>query len=331
MGPVKEAWNLEYTSAIDDTEIHSIEEWDSDQSVDTLAYHRRGTAALWTALAVLAVALAVAVAYGYSVISKQNTELMWLSGRMNSLGAIHDRVESAETLLNRWNARQAMLAAHVQKMDTDWRSGLDQVRLRAAGMVANARQSEHSELNRRTAALNQEITQVSAWQRTQLAHIAQLERQLADTRQELASAKASYTRELAALHQQHASSQQEIEFLNNVLSTDQTDFEAQQNRNKEIVQGVTLHLTGTDLAHQRFRGWIRLAGNGRTLWVRNHPVELPVVFYPKPDGQAYELVVTKVNRHGVSGYLLVPSETSIQQQDVASNSKPVTTSGQGTF
>ncbi len=331
MGPVKEKWSAGCAIQLDDTEIRAIEGWDGDQSIDTLVHHRRGTAALWTALAVMAIALAVAVAYGYTVISQQNAELMWLSGRTNSLGALRDRADRLETLLNRWNVRQAILAAHVQEMDTAWRSGLDEVRLRAEGLVANARQSENDGLNQRTAALNAQVAQISSRQHAQLALIAQLERQLATTREELAAAKSGYGRELAALHQQQISSQQEIDSLNNVLSTDQINFEAEKNRDEEIAQGVVLHLTGTDLAHQNFRGWIRIAGSQRTIWVRSHPAELPVVFYPKPGGEAYELVVTKVNSNAVSGYLLVPSNTSSGQQDVASNSKPITTSAQGSF
>ncbi len=331
MGPVKEKWSVEYTPPIDDTEIHSSEEWDGDQSADTLVCHRRGTAALWTAITVLAVALAVTLAYGYSVISKQNTELMLLSGRTSSLGAMRDRADRLETFLNRWNIRQAILAAHVQKMDADWRSGLDEVRLRAAGLVANARQSGDNDLNQRTAALNREIAQLATRQHAQLDLIAQLEGQLADTREGLASVNAGYTRELAALHQQQFSNQQEIDSLNNVLSTDQISFEAAKNHDEEIGRGVALHLTGTDLAHQRFRGWIRIAGSPRTIWVRSHPAELPVVFYPKPGGEAYELVVTKVNRGAVSGYLLLPNERNSGQPNVASNSKPITTALQGSF
>lgn len=331
MGSVKEKWSVEYTPPIDDTEIQSMEEWYGDPSIDTLVDHRRGTAALWTALAVLAVALAVAVAYGYSVISKQNTELKWLSARTSSLGTIRDRTARVETLLNRWNVRQAMLAARVQNMDTEWRSNVEQVGLRSAGMVANARQSEQNDLNQRTAALNREIAQLSGRQQAHLEHIVQLERQLAATQQELASARADYSRELASLHQQQVSSQQEMDSLNNVLSTDQIDFEAEKNRDTKIVQGVALHLTGTDPAHQRFRGWIRVAGSRSTIWVRSHPVELPVVFYPEPGGEAFELVVTKVSSGAVAGYLLMPSGMSSGQQNVASNRKPITRSGQRVF
>jgi hypothetical protein len=331
MGPVKEKWSVEYTLPLDETEIQPVEEWEGEHSIDTLVDHRRGTAALWTALAVLAVALAVAVAYGYSVISKQNAQLTWAAGRISSLGAMHDRVESLETLLNRAEVRQAMLSARVQNMDSDWRSGLDEVRLRSAGMVANARQSVDRDLVSRTAALNSKMSEIADRQHAQLTHIAQLESQLANTQRELASAKAEYTSNLAALHQQQVSSLQQIYSLNNALSTDQVDFEAAKNHDAEIAHGVALHLTGTDRAHQKFRGWIRIEGGRRTIWVRNHPAELPVVFYPKAGGEAYELVVTKVSPDAVSGYLLVPGEAGSLQQDVASNSKPDSTSGQEAF
>lgn len=331
MGPVKEKWSGEYTLPIENTEIHPVEEWDSDRSIDTLVYHRRGTAALWTAIAVLAVALAVALTYGYSVISRQNTELMWLSKRTSSVATMPDRVNSLETLLNRSNVRQAMLAARVQNMDSDLRSGLDQVSLRAAGMAANIRQSADRDLNQRAAALNAEIGQIAARQRTQLGLISQLKSELANTQLELASARTEYAHELAALHEQQVSSRQAIYSLNNVLSTDQVVFEAEKNHDAEIAQGIALHLTGTDMAHQKFRGWIQVEGGRHTIWVRNHPAELPVVFYPKPGGESYELVVTKVSADGVSGYLLVPGVSGSRHQDVASYSKSITDFDQGTF
>ena len=331
MGPVKEKWSVEYTPPIDDTETRSFEEWDSDQSIDSLVYHRRGTAGLWTALAALAVAMVVALAYGYSVVSQHNTVLTRLSGRMSSLGALQDRADRVETRINDWNAKQASLAAQVQGMNTDWKSGLDDVRLRAATLVGHAMRRENNDWNLRTAALDAHIAEIISRQQADQVLIAQLERELANTRQELVSAKAAYTRELAEVRQQQVVSQQEVDSLNNVLSTDQIDFEVAKNRDEEIVQGVSLHLSSTDLAHQKFRGWIWIAGSRRRIWVHNHPAELPVAFYPKPDGVAYELVVTKVGPEDVAGYLLVPSDTNGQQRDMAVNSKPTTRFGEGAF
>ncbi|TAM83938.1 MAG: hypothetical protein EPN47_03780 [Acidobacteria bacterium] len=329
MGPVKEKLSLEYTPPIDGIEIHSFKEWDSDQSVDSLAYHRRGTAGLWTALAALAVAVGVAAAYGYSVVSQHNSELMWLSGRMGSLGELRGRADRFEKRFNDWSTKQASLADQVQKMNADWKSGLDGVRQRAAALVGGAAQRENNELNLRTAALNAHINEIISRQSANQALIAHLESELTSTRLELASAKADYNRELADLREQQVVSQQQVASLNNVLSTDQVGFEVAKNREKEIVQGVSLHLIGTDLAHQKFRGWIWIAANRRRIWVRDHPADLPVAFYPKADGVAYELVVTKVGPEGIAGYLLVPSDVNSQQQDVASNIKSTTRFGEG--
>jgi hypothetical protein len=331
MGPVKEKWSVENATPIDGTEIHSFEEWDGDQSIDSLAYHRRGSAGLWTALAALAVALVVAAVYGYSVVSQHNSELMWLSGRMSSLGGLGDRADRIEQRFNDWRAKQASLAVQVQKMDADWKSGLDDVRLRAAAVVGSAVQKENSDVNLRTAALNAHIDEILSRQRADQVLVAQLERELANTRQELASTKVAYDRELAELRQQQVVSQQAVASLNNELSTDQLNFEVAKNRDEEVVHGVSLHLSGTDLAHQKFRGWIWMAGSGRRIWLHDHPAELPVTFYPKPDGVAYELVVTKVGPEDVAGYLLIPSDTNSQQEDVASNSKPITRFGEGAF
>jgi hypothetical protein len=41
--------------------------------------------------------------------------------------------------------------------------------------------------------------------------------------------------------------------------------------------------------------------------------------------------VTKVGPEDVAGYLLVPGDISSQKQDIASNSKPVSRLGVGTF
>ena len=332
MGPVKEGWSVDYAPLIDDTEIHSFEEWESVQSMDLPVHHRKRTVGLWTAIATLAVALVVAAGYGYSVISKSNAEIARLSARVDSFSGVPQQVNGLEASLNNWNTRQGRLEAHIEKIDSDWNLGLNNARLRSAELVAYAHRKEHEALNQRTADLNAQIADVAFREHQQQAHVAQLENELADARQELAFAKASYAHQLAAFHQQQISSQREISSISNVLSTNQIDFQAEKNHDVEVVQGVSLHLTGTDLTHQRFGGWIWIAANRRRIWIRNHPAELPVVFYPQRGGEAYELIVTKVNRGGAAGYIVVRGNAIGPQQDVASNGKSImAVPGQGTF
>ncbi|MEJ2007663.1 MAG: hypothetical protein P8Z30_05810 [Acidobacteriota bacterium] len=323
---------VEYEPIFEDTGIHlSDEEWDSNESNDMPVHHKRRAAGLWTALASLAVALAIVAGYGYSVISKQNSELARLSGRLDSFSAIPGRTSKLEVGLEEWETRQTSLAAHVQSLDAGLKPGLDKVRLHAAALVANADQREQEALGQHTAILNAQISEMTSHQHAQQIHIAQLERELASTRQELSSAREGYEHELAALQQQRIATQQEIVSLDNRFSMDQVAFSVEKNKDEEIVPGVILHLTRTNAAHQRFRGWIRLLTSNRRIWVRDNSIERPVIFHPGPGGKAYELIVTRVNSGGAAGYLLVPGNSKGQQTDVASGSKPPTATGAGSL
>lgn len=332
MGRTNDKRIPEYEPIFEDTETHlSDEEWDDSHSNDMPIYHKRRTAGLWTALATLAVALAVVAGYGYSVINEHNTELAWLSGRQDSFSAFRGRMTRLESGLNGWKTRQASLAIHVKNLDAGFNSGLKKVRLGAAALVANTYQREQEALDQRTADLNQQIAQMMSQERTQQVHMAQLERELASTRQELATVRETYTRQLAALQEQQISSQRKLASIDNRLSTDQVDFSAAKNKDEEIVPGITLHLTRTNTAHQRFQGWIRLMETNRRIWVRGNPIERPVVFYPEAGGEAFELVITRVNQKGAAGYLLVPGDSRSQQANVASGIKSLTAQDGGSF
>ena len=332
MAPINNPWSAEPKLVLEDTEMHMPDEaWGIDQSSDVPAYHKRRTAGLWTAIASLAVMLAVAAAYGYSVLSKDNAQLAWLPGMARSISAVHGRLNGLEARLKAWQEGQDRLAARIQKLDTGWESRWNEARLYTAKLVNNAYQKQHQELDQRTAMLNAQIAQTSSRQLTEQIRIAQLEKELALTRMELTSVKENYSRELAALRERQSASQRQIASINNLLSTDEVDFEIEKNRGEEIVPGVSLHLTKTDAQHQRYQGWIWLAANRRTIWVRGQGVQRPVVFYPTTGGEAYELVITRVNQKQATGYLLVPRDSATQQAALASHNKSATSPDPSSF
>lgn len=321
MTPVKEKrWRVDQKPSFEDVEIRVPEEWENDHRIDEPVYHRRRSAGLWTALASLAVVVAVMAAYGYSVLSNQNDQLAWLPGLIKSVSVVRDRTNGLEATMKQWSGRQEHLAAKVQQLGSGWQAGLDGVREHAATLVNNAYQKERAELSQRAAALNAKIAEMASRQQAEQNHIAQLEKQLTGTRQELASVRESYTRELATLQLRQISNRRAIVAVGKKLSTDQVNFEASKNRDAAIVPGVTLHLAGTNTSHQRFRGWILLAGSGQKIWVRRQAVQTPIVFYPVPGGEAYELVVTRVEQKSVAGYVLVPGSSEGQSASVASAS-----------
>jgi len=331
MIPVKDKWSAVRRSSFDDVELNLPEEWESEDHPEAPVYHRRRSAGLWTALASLAVALAVLAIYGYSVLSNQNKQLAWLPGLAKSVAAVRTRTDDLASSLGGWNSRQQALESRVRKLDATWKSRLAGARRQATELVSNAHQKEREELDQRTSALKAQIAEMASQQQVEHTHLAQVEKDLVATRQELASARESHNREMAALQLRQASTQGEIDSINKSLSTGQVDFQAVQGQDADLAPGVSLHLTGTDVAHQRFRGWIWLAGTRRRLWFRRQAVAAPVVFYPKTGGQAYELVVTRVGSGGVAGYLVTPGGSESQATNVVANSKTLDAPVQGSF
>ncbi len=320
MSPVKEKWSAEYSPSFDEVEIHLPEDWEGAEHLDPVVHRKRRSAGLWTAIASLAVLLAVAAAYGYSVLTSQNAQLTWLPSLAKSISAVRTRTDGIEASLKQWSGKQENLAAKVQTLDAGWDARLNAVRQHAAALVASTYQKEQAELIQRTAALNAQIAEMSTRQQADHVRMAQLEQELSSTRQELASVQESSNRDLATLQQEQASSQSQIEAINNTLSTDEVDFEAARNQDAEIVPGVSLHLTDTDVAHQKYGAWIWLAASRRRIWVHGQNLETPLVFYPQAGGEAYELVVTRVKPKEVAGYMLVPGNSNTQSADNAKTS-----------
>ncbi len=294
------------------------ETWDIDPPSEVPAYHKRRSAGLWTAIATLAVGLAAVAVYGYSVISQNHAQLAFLPGLTRSISSVRTQLNGLESRMQVWQQGQSNLAAKVQKLNAGWKTGLNDTRLYSAQLVKDAYQRQHIELNQRAAMLSAQLAQMTAHQQSEQLRVAQLEKELANTRQELVSVRDSYSRQLAALRGGQMANQRDIASINNVLSTDQVDFEIEKNHEQELVPGVSLHLTKTDIRHQRYQGWLWLAANRRTIWVRGQGIQRPVVFYPTPGGEAYELVITRVNQKDATGYLLIPGGSATQQAALAS-------------
>ena len=313
----------------DDVRLDSPEaSSDSSYGGASIQYKRR-TRGLWTAFVLLAAFVAAIAAYGYWAVYSQNSQLAWLPNLKKSVSSISSRTDTLESNLKDWASKQEKLSATLHNLKAGFASQLRSVRKHADQLVAEASQKQRAELDQRTAALKSQIDEVASRQRADQIHMAKLDEEMASQHQELASVRESSNQQIASLQQQQVSTQGQIASINDALSTDQVDFEAEKNQDNEIVPGVSLHLTGTDISHQRYAAWVWLAGSRRRIWVRSQTVETPLVFYPKAGGEAYELVVTRVNPRDIAGYMLVPSDSKAGGTDAAANHKPVRQASSG--
>jgi predicted nucleic acid-binding Zn-ribbon protein len=301
---------------------------DSPEATDDFRYggapvqYKRRNRGLWTAFVLLAAFAAAIAAYGYWALHGQNSQLAWLPNLTKSISSIRERTDTLESNLKGWASKQERLSATLHNLKAGFASQLRSVREHADQVVAAASQKQRAELDQRTAALKTQIDEVASRQRADQIHMAKLDEKMARQHQELASVKESSNRQIASLQQQQVSTQGQIASINDALSTDQVNFEAEKNQDTEVVPGVSLHLTGTDISHQRYAAWVWLASSRRRIWVRSQTIETPLVFYPKDGGEAYELVVTRVNPRDIAGYMLVPSDSKAGGTDTAANHRP---------
>jgi sortase A len=80
-------------------------------------------------------------------------------------------------------------------------------------------------------------------------------------------------------------------------------FEVLKSHSRELVPGISMGLTRTDVAGRRLDGWMWVMPDRRTIRLRDHSAWEPVIFYR--DGGKRELVITNVATNSVSGYLIM--------------------------
>ena len=94
--------------------------------------------------------------------------------------------------------------------------------------------------------------------------------------------------------------------LNESRSRRRVTFEIGRDHSRQLAPGISMGVTGTDVASHRVDGWMWVMPDRRTIWLRDHSAYEPVIFYGRLDGKMHELVITSVARNSVRGYLLLP-------------------------
>jgi hypothetical protein len=295
--------NLNRSKAAHDWEIDrpEIEE-------EVPAYYKRRSAGVWACLATLTVALAAVVVYGYAVLSQEGLQVEQVPGLAKSLPAIAQHLGNVEQRLADARADQQKLASQVRNFDALSQAALGQTREQTGQMVAGMKASLLKGLSQQTSVLQAQLTQLVSARSADQVHLAQVEEQLSDARNELEAARTDFASQVAALREQQGVEHRELTSLSDSLPTRQATFEAQKNHEFEVAPGVSFQLTKTDVRHQRFDGTIASAPDHQKVSVQSQGIRTPVVFFPAERGKAYMMVVTSVNQKGVSGYVLIPAK-----------------------
>lgn len=267
---------------------------------------RSRTAPLWWAWACLVMLLAGASYYGYSTLQKANLSLSQIPDVLRSMNALQSRLGDAEAEIRNWAQNSGQLAARLNQLDHSMRADYRLARRHAETLTAQFHSQVQEELAQRSAVVDSRLNRLEGDQQAARERLEQLHQEIASAREEVATLRSETHGNLAALDQQVAGNGQRVDELTRRVEPRQVNFEAAKNRAQQVTEEISLKITGTDVGHQRYSGWIYFLPDRRTLWLRGQGVQRPVIFYSRGNPERYEVVVTSVNADSAVGFLLLP-------------------------
>jgi hypothetical protein len=272
---------------------------------------RRSNGGLWLALMILVLALVGASAYFYLSLRNNNVSLSDVAGLFQSINTFGGRMGAAEAKLRdlaaNWDATANGLAELHRKVDSSLRATRNQTR-ELVGQAAGRLQAELDQQGQVVDARLNNVESMQSQDRAQLAQLNdQLRAQVASLREQLTAAQENTGHDLASLQGQVNEDQGNLHTLAQQLHREKVMFEIEKDSPAELVPGVTLTVLKTDVSYQRFRGYISLTNEGKTLWLNDLSAKEAVDLYAQQYSHPYSLIVTTVRKDGVVGYLLLPA------------------------
>ena len=272
---------------------------------------QRSNGGLWLALMILVLALAGASAYFYLSLRNNNISLSDVTRMLQSINTLGGRIGASEAKLRDLTASWDGLTNDLAELDSKVDSGLRATRNQTRELVGQAAGRLQAELDQKGQVVDARLNNVESMQNQDRAQLAQLNDQLraqvASLREQLTAAQENTGRDLAGLQGQVNEGQGNLHTLAQQLHREKVLFEIEKDSHAELVPGVTLTVLKTDASYQRFRGYISLTNEGKTLWLNNLSAKEAVDLYAQRYSHPYSLIVTTVNKDEVVGYLLLPA------------------------
>jgi hypothetical protein len=282
--------------------------------------HVRRTRALWVLVILLLAGLAGVSWYASPLLSEHRGLLGKFPALQTALDNVGARVASTEQQTGDWANDRSNFSNQMSNVEQKVGSNLKTLRNEARLMM----QQIKYETGRSLQALQNRVSGVESIQREHSEEVAKLRTEIVGVRQELANVKEENVRQanhISQVEQAHQSTRNDLSGLDRRLSSNQTavsslahqvdrkrvDFELQNGRTQEVVDGIYVTIKNTDVERQRIDGWVQIASDGRFIWLRGESAQHPIDFSSRADARALQLVFTQVGRNSAAGYVLVPT------------------------
>lgn len=283
---------------------------------------RRRRPGLWgAASAVLTIAVATAAWYTLPGAKRHHSELAQSAGHRHLVDTSGARPDQQNAALAQSSSAPEQLLAQIGELRREMRSQIEAAKKQASRSAAELLNRVEVEIGDQIDGIKGKVARLEVSHDADQVQIADLQNELSALRKEMAAeteelkdrlAKSGSGTEgkLAALEAFEQRDRQEMESLNRQLAVRRIDFEVDKGHNYELAPGISLEISGTDVAYRRVTGWMWVLPDHRTIWLRQQDAQQPVVFYSNQDAKKRELVITGVTHKSAVGYLLLPDDSS---------------------
>jgi len=282
-------------------------------------------------LILLTLALAGVAWYAYPILQRHDMTLSQIPATLTDvqkdLFGLGERAKAADAKLDDWSSRQEDLRSQLNKARGELMARIDSAKKQASEASTALGERIRSEVGTQLDNVKTQLARLETSRESDRQQIASLQQELAQVRsqvnqqgQELASVQgrvdrnaASSEQEIAAVKSTQLRDRGDFDAYTDKFAVKRVDFEVTKNHGSQVAPGISLQVNGTDVSYQRVNGSI-LTPDRRTIWLRQLKVQEPVFLTSFADGRTRELVITRINKNGAVGYVLVPA------QETAANS-----------
>ena len=279
-----------------------------------------------TAVLVLPVAVLVGAAwYAYPILKRHDGTLSQIPQSLTDLrkdvSELGDRARAADAKVDDWSSRQEDLRGQLNKARGDLMARIDSAKKQASDASAALIERARNDFATQVDSIKTQLAKLETSRASDREQIAQLQEELIHIRnqmnqqgQELAAVQgrvsqnaASTSQEFAAVKSTQQQDRHDFDAYADKFAVKRVDFEVTKNHQSTVAPGISVQVNSTDVAYQRLNGSV-LASDGRTIWLRQLKVQEPVFLTSFADGRTRELVITRVNKTGAVGYVLMPAQ-----------------------
>ena len=301
------------------------EEYESDLRWERAKRRHR---ILTTALILLAAALVGGAWYAYPLLKNHDLTLSQipttLTDVQKSVFSLGEQGKATDAKVDDWSNRQEQLRSQLNKARGELMARVDSARKQASEASTALFDRVRSEVATQMDSVKTQLARIETSRESDRQQIAQLQQELTQVRgqvqqqgQELASVQGrvdqnanSTDREIAAVKTTQQRDRGDFNAYADKFAVKRVDFEVTKNHSTSVAPGISLQVNATDISYQKVSGSV-LTPDDHTIWLRQLKVQEPVFLTSFADGRTRELVITRVNKTGALGYVLVPAQDAV--------------------